>query len=296
MHDKQVRRRRAVLGLLVAVSLILLTAYFGESPASPLHSVQRGIVQVLSPIQEGASTVLSPVRSAANWVSETLNARSEVASLRSQKQSLEATVARLRQDAIENQHLSALVKLDDANGIDAYSPLAADVIGQDPSLWYHQIEVDRGTNDGVSQYDPVVGDDGLVGRVEYAYSDVSIVMLLTDPTFGVVAEVQDGSGDTGVLEPQPGNPNALNLTDLNPQAPIQNDQLVVTAGYTDPNDSALNSLYPPGIPIGTVTSFNQDTLANDRQVQVTPLVDLRNLPVVQILTKATATNQRAQVP
>ncbi len=296
MHDKQVRRRRAVLGLLVAVSLILLTAYFGESPASPLHSVQRGIVQVLSPIQEGASTVLSPVRSAANWVSETLNARSEVASLRSQKQSLEATVARLRQDAIENQHLSALVKLDDANGIDAYSPLAADVIGQDPSLWYHQIEVDRGTNDGVSQYDPVVGDDGLVGRVEYAYSDVSIVMLLTDPTFGVVAEVQDGSGDTGVLEPQPGNPNALNLTDLNPQAPIQNDQLVVTAGYTDPNDSELNSLYPPGIPIGTVTSFNQDTLANDRQVQVTPLVDLRNLPVVQILTKATATNQRAQVP
>ncbi len=296
MHDKQVRRRRAVLGLLVAVSLILLTAYFGESPASPLHSVQRGIVQVLSPIQEGASTVLSPVRSAANWVSETLNARSQVARLRSQNESLESTVARLRQDAIENQHLSALVKLDDSNGLDAYSPVAADVIGQDPSLWYQTIEVDKGTNDGVSQYDPVVGDDGLVGRVEYAYGPVSIVMLQTDPTFGVAAEVQDGSGDTGVLEPQPGNPNALNLTDLNPQAPIQNDQLVVTAGYTDPNDSALNSLYPPGIPIGTVTSFNQDTLANDRQVQVTPLVDLRNLPVVQILTKATATNQRAQVP
>ncbi|MGO9974477.1 MAG: rod shape-determining protein MreC [Solirubrobacteraceae bacterium] len=296
MHDKQVRRRRAVLGLLVAVSLILLTAYFGESPASPLHSVQRGIVQVLSPIQEGASTVLSPVRSAANWVSETLNARSQVARLRSQNESLESTVARLRQDAIENQHLSALVKLDDSNGLDAYSPVAADVIGQDPSLWYQTIEVDKGTNDGVSQYDPVVGDDGLVGRVEYAYGPVSIVMLQTDPTFGVAAEVQDGSGDTGVLEPQPGNPNALNLTDLNPQAPIQNGQLVVTAGYKDPNDSALNSLYPPGIPIGTVTSFNQDTLANDRQVQVTPLVDLRNLSVVQILTKAAATNQRAQVP
>ena len=30
--------------LLVVISLILLTAYFGESPSSPLHSVQRGIV------------------------------------------------------------------------------------------------------------------------------------------------------------------------------------------------------------------------------------------------------------
>ena len=30
MYDKTVRRRRVVLGLLVACSLILLTAYFGE--------------------------------------------------------------------------------------------------------------------------------------------------------------------------------------------------------------------------------------------------------------------------
>ena len=56
MHDKQVRRRRAILGLLVGVSLILLTAYFGESPSSPLHTVQRGVVEVLSPVQEGASS------------------------------------------------------------------------------------------------------------------------------------------------------------------------------------------------------------------------------------------------
>ena len=59
MHDKQVRRRRVVLALLVAVSLILLTAYFGETPTSPLHSVQRGVVEVLSPVESGANTVLA---------------------------------------------------------------------------------------------------------------------------------------------------------------------------------------------------------------------------------------------
>ena len=78
VHDKQVRRRRAVLALLVAVSLILLTAYFGESPSSPLHNVQRGIVEVLSPIQQGASKVLSPVQDVAGWFSDTLNAKSQV--------------------------------------------------------------------------------------------------------------------------------------------------------------------------------------------------------------------------
>ena len=66
-----------MLALLVVVSLILLTAYFGESPSSPLHSVQRGIVEVLSPIQEGASKALKPVRDVAGWFSDTFHAKSQ---------------------------------------------------------------------------------------------------------------------------------------------------------------------------------------------------------------------------
>ena len=58
MHDKQVRRRRAVLALLVVVSLILLTAYFGEKDGGPMHGVQRGASEVLNPIQDGASQTL----------------------------------------------------------------------------------------------------------------------------------------------------------------------------------------------------------------------------------------------
>ena len=46
MHDKQVRRRRAVLVLLVGVSVVLLTAYFREASTSPLHTVQRGVVTI----------------------------------------------------------------------------------------------------------------------------------------------------------------------------------------------------------------------------------------------------------
>ena len=45
VYDKTVRRRRAVLALLVVSSLILLTAYFGESAGGGLHSVQRGVAR-----------------------------------------------------------------------------------------------------------------------------------------------------------------------------------------------------------------------------------------------------------
>ncbi len=40
MYDRTVRRRRATLAGLVALSLILLTAYFGESGGGVLHAIQ----------------------------------------------------------------------------------------------------------------------------------------------------------------------------------------------------------------------------------------------------------------
>ena len=77
MYDKTVRRRRVVLGLLVASSLILLTAYFGESSGGGLHSVQRGVLDVVSPIQEGASKALKPVRDLFGWFGSTFDAKKQ---------------------------------------------------------------------------------------------------------------------------------------------------------------------------------------------------------------------------
>ena len=77
MYDKTVRRRRAVLVLLVALSLLLLTAYFGEAPSGRLHGVQRGFLTVVSPIQDGANKALKPVRDLFGWFGDTLNAKSQ---------------------------------------------------------------------------------------------------------------------------------------------------------------------------------------------------------------------------
>ena len=77
MHDRAVRRRRAVLVVLVTASLILLTAYFGESQDGRLHSAQRGALGALSPIQEGASRVLKPFRDLFGWFGDTIDAKDQ---------------------------------------------------------------------------------------------------------------------------------------------------------------------------------------------------------------------------
>jgi rod shape-determining protein MreC len=293
VHSKQVRRRRAVLVLLVGVSLILLTAYFGESPSSPLHTVQRGIVEVLSPIQEGASKALTPVRDVAGWFSDTLHAKSQRDHYRRQVQKLTAELALARGALIENAQLSKEVGLDNSNNIAAYKPVGAHVISRDPTLWYATLEVDRGSQDGVRVEDPVIGYGGLVGRISTVAANVSIVTLITDHSMAVAAQVQDPAGDTGVLVPAVGNPNRLLLQYLPRNAPIQVGQQVVTSGF---KYGALQSLYPPNIPIGQVSNASQNELLNNGQVTVSPTVDFRHLLDVQILTSPHGGTERAQLP
>jgi rod shape-determining protein MreC len=293
VHDKQVRRRRAVLGLLVAVSLILLTAYFGASPNSPLHSVQRGIVQVLSPVQAGASKVLSPVRDVANWVSDTLRAKSQRDELRKEVNTLTAQVDVLKTEQLRNAELARQVKLDENIGLANYHLVGANVIGRDPSLWFQQVTVDAGSDEGVTMNDPVVADGALAGDVTTVDPSVSVVTLLTDHAFAVAAQVLNRAGDTGVMAPSVGNPNQLLLQDLPGTAQIAVGDKVVTSGF---KAGPLTSLYPAGIPIGTVSGANPTQLFNNNQVQVAPAADLRHFASVQILTQPHAGNIRAQVP
>lgn len=294
MHDKQVRRRRAVLLLLVVVSLILLTAYFGESPQSPLHGVQRGIVEVLSPVQEGASKALKPVRDVAGWFSDTFRAKSQRDQLVRENQKLRQELASAQGAQILNNQLTKQVGLDNSIGVSRYQPVAGHVISRDPTLWYASVEVDKGSADGVHVDDPVIGDGALVGRVSNVAATVSFVSLITDHSSAVTAQVQDQNGDTGVLVPAVGNPNALLLQYvINRRAPIQTGQQVVTAGF---RSGSLDSLFPPGIPIGQVTNFSQAGLLENGQVQVNVAADLRHLDVVQVLTRAHSSSQRAGLP
>jgi rod shape-determining protein MreC len=285
LHDKQIRRRRAVLALLVVISLALLTDYFGESSNSPLHSVQQGIATVLSPLQSGASTVLSPFRDAVNYVGATFNAKSKLNRVEAENAQLKTDLAKVQYEGLEYRKAAAILNLDKNYNLDQYAPESARLIGENPSLWYRSITLNKGSNAGVKQYDPVVGPGGLVGDVLRVGSDYSVVALITSPDFAISATIENQQGASGLIQPRVGDPSTLMLNDLPTNANVSNSQLVVTAAFKDPGNPAIQSDAPPGIPIGTVSSTNpQSSVLENQQVQVTPSVDLQRLSLVQILT------------
>jgi rod shape-determining protein MreC len=76
-------------------------------------------------------------------------------------------------------------------------------------------------------------------------------------------------------------------------ARIELEDVVVTGGF---RTTRLESLYPPNIAIGRVTEADAEELANDQQVHVAPIANLRHLDFVQILVgPAGAEGERAQV-
>ena len=290
-----VRRRRAVLAALVLTSLFLLTAYFGESSSGSLHSIQRGAMEVFAPIQEGANRALKPFRDLFGWFGDTLDAKEERDRLKTQNERLDEEVRRV---TLENRQLRQIEGLQEQNtegGLDGYAPVQARVIARSPSAWFQSFQINKGTSDGVRVDQPVVNSAGLVGKVKEVSDGNAVVMLLTDPDFGVSAQALE-SGEPGSVGPAVGDAGDLRF-ELVPNAKeVRRGERIITAGTsTSAKVTDLSSLYPRGILIGTVSRIETGEGELDRVIHVEPVADLRSLDLVEVLTQPDA-DLRAQSP
>jgi rod shape-determining protein MreC len=288
VYDKTVRRRRAVLGLLVASSLILLTAYFGESAGGGLHSVQRGVLDVVSPVQEGASRVLKPVRDLFGWAGDTLDAKGQLKGVREERDALREQLVQSQAKLRESAQLKDQELLNSEHGLGDNAPVRARVIAKDPNLWFDQVTIDQGTSSGVQRNQAVINGQGLVGRVTFVSGSTAIVTLVTNHTTKIGGTVSE-SGVEGLVEVEQGHPTDLVLNNLSSKDEVSGGQIVVTSGTTS-TVGRYPSPYPRDIPVGRVTRI-QDVGTDDQQAHVTPFADLRRLDLVEVLTKPDVTSK-----
>jgi rod shape-determining protein MreC len=282
MYRKQVRRRRAVLVGLIVISLILVSSSFSEAESGPLHTIQRGVSTVLSPLEEGASRALKPVRDLVDWFDETFDARGQNDELRTEVAKLRAQLAAAEQAQSENDQFRKLVNLDRDSPADltAYDKVTSRVIGRPSTVWYSTVTIDHGSSSGVELDDAVITGDGLIGRISEVTGGSAQVQLVTDHENAASAKVLP-DGPDGIVEPEVGDPDDLVLDFINSQDAVEEGQILITAGWSNPK---VSSAYPFGIPIGSVTDAQTDTIDTNQRVEVKPFADLRNLEYVQVLT------------
>jgi len=278
VYRKQVRRRRAVLALLVISSFVLLTITYGQGSTG----LQRGVSTIFSPIQGVADRALKPARDLVDWFDKTFDARGENSKL---KDELEAarTQAVAGQAAIqENEQLRQALgfKRGPVIAEDGLVSVPARVVSRGPTIWTSAVTIDAGSGDGVEPDDPVMSGNALVGRVAAVEGGSAQVTLITDDSSSVSAKIVP-AGIQGVMRPVIGEPDELILDYIDTTEPIQNGSTVVTLGQ---DAEGLESRFPPNLPIGEVTKASLQEQEASQQIRLRPYADLPNLDIVQVLT------------
>jgi rod shape-determining protein MreC len=278
-----VGRRRVVVGILIFLSLALVTIYFRESDNGFLHSAQSTGSSVLRPFEVAADRIASPFEDAASWFGGLLHAKSDNKKLRKELDALRAQ-AILSQSALrENGQLKQLLRyLDSPRYPNDYRPVTARVIARAPGQFAQQIVVSAGKNSGISKHDVVVNAEGLVGEVTKVASNVAQVTLLTDDTSAVSA-LDIGTNASGIAEA--GISGSLTVDRVTKDQVVNRGDVLVTAGW---RSGDLSSLYPRGIPLCLVTQVGQSDTDLYKQIQCDPFVDFSTLEAVIVLVRKPA--------
>ena len=282
LSKNRVIRRRAVVGLLVAASLTLLTMSYREGSTGVVGSVQNGAAEVTAPFASVAHRVTSPFVDAWHWTTGLIDARNQTAKLHRLEAQAGRDAALIKQLQQENTTLKGQAHYVQENP--TFHPVSGSVIIQSPDSDTPSVMIGIGSNQGVQVNDPVVAPlssgGALVGRVKEVTGSTATVQVLLDPAIGVTASVQNRQGANGTIVPSTGTPGELTMAEVPQSALVKDGDTVVTSGYT----GRLKSLYPDGIPIGRVTYVQNDDLGQQsKQIQVTPFVNFDNLSGVVVL-------------
>jgi len=161
-----------------------------------------------------------------------------------------------------------------------YRNVPARIVGKDPSNLFATITIDKGSADGMERNMPVVavqdGAQGLIGRIETVGRGTSMIIPLFDSSNYVAARLQESRYE-GLVHGTPSRDGTLTMQYVSSQARsvVEYGNTVVTSG--------MNSIYPAGIRIGTVSSVQGRPYETSLRLTVDPVVDFSTLEYVFVI-------------
>ncbi len=197
----------------------------------PFRAVSKGVENLLGLVveREGLLTEAAELR----------RARVGIQELREENQRLRDQMDFARRDSLHLVPAWVLAKRSDRLG--------------------SRVLINRGQLDGVRIGFPVIGREGLVGRVDALEGHLSRVRLLTDRASAVSASI-DRSHVDGIVEGDP--VEGLRMRFVSYSADVKPGDVVVTSG--------LGGSFPPGLPVGRVRRLGLESGGLLRRIEIEP--------------------------
>ncbi len=268
LRSKQFKKGLATVAIILALSI---SAWLIGGYMSP----QSGIL----------GAIAAPFQKFGGWISDGFSDLAEgfesATKLTAEKKALEEELNALREQLVdyeeavnENKFYEDYLEIKQANEDFKFCP--ALLTATDPDDEFGGFTVDAGTLSGVSLYDPVITDAGLVGYITEVGATTSKVTTILSPSLTCGA-YDSRTSDSGAVsgDYELATKGQTKFYNLPRTCSVAIGDLVVTSG---------GGLFPDKIIIGSVSNISSDPLSSSLYATVTPTVNFDSLKRVMIVT------------
>lgn len=225
---------------LLSLALIVLDARFRYA-----EDLRSAIALATQPVQALATAPVEVVERISAYFAGQARLHEENTELRAQLLEAARTARQLEAAAADAARLRRLIGAAEHLPVGA-TPAEVLYSGRDP--FSRKVFVNKGTRNGLRAGSPVIDEIGVIGQVTRVHAILAEVTLLTDKDQAIPVQVVRnglraiafGGGTSGLLE----------LRYLAANAEIQNGDRLITSG--------IDRVYPPGLPVATVSRVERD--------------------------------------
>lgn len=278
-------RIRAVLAVLLLVSLTLTILDIRSSEGALLKTARSFSANLIAPVQEGIFNAVNPIRVFFGDYSDLVNVRQRARELEAQNVEL---LEKLKTSDDARRRASELDALLDIAGIGSYRLVPARVIAIGPKQDFSwTITIDVGSNDGITPNMTVLNGEGLIGRTSTVTQTTSTVILLIDKSSRVGARIS-GRGELGFASGED-LPNEIQFELFDPIAKIEVNDILLTWGSED------GQPFAGGVPIGRVVSVESKPGLLTKSAVIDPFVNFSRLDLVGVVIASPRVDPRPKI-
>lgn len=255
--------------IFISIGVIMLNSLSGEfNLSSTINFLKTPLSQVSESISESAQNTIKKQKSSEEYDSEINRLNEEIRKLRA---------VTIDYYDIKKENAQFLKFYDFKTQNKSLKFISSSVIARDPNELFGAFTLDKGSSFGISVNDPVITENGLIGRVSSVSINSCMVTTILSPNFKA-GVVNTRTRDNGVISGNIKNAdkNLTGMMYLSAQNTMQTDDIVVTSG--------LGGVYPKDIPVGKVVELKHDDYDSSFYAIIKPFDDIKNVMDVFVVT------------
>ncbi|WP_299128393.1 rod shape-determining protein MreC [uncultured Winogradskyella sp.] len=204
----------------------------------------------------------------------TINSIGSYFNLKEQNQILAEENKRLRSTVLNTKSSKSSVNVDSSFSNLRYKVTVADVYKNSYTLPNNYLTINKGKKDSITRDLAVITSKGIVGIVDNTSNSYARVLSILSKKSRINAKLKS-TNHRGSLRWDTKSPNLVQLEDISSFASVKIGDTIETGGES--------TIFPKGIGIGTIETFNKDISGDTYTIQVRLFNDMSNIGVVYIL-------------